>query len=88
MPGWFDLKVTLGNFLTIATILAAGLISYAKMDSRVTANEAILAKAELVYMRRDLAEAREASLTGQLIELKLQLDRVERKLDQRNANPN
>lgn len=81
LPGWLDLKVSLGNFLTIATILAAGLISYAKMDSRVSANEAVLAKSELTYMRRDMAEIREASLANQLTDLKAQLDRVERKLD-------
>lgn len=81
VPGWLDLKVSLGNILTIGTILFAGIVSYAKMDNRVTANENALTKAEVVYVRKDVADLRELALTNRLEDLKSQLDRVEKKLD-------
>lgn len=81
LPGWLDLKVSLGNILTIGTILVAGIVSYAKMDSRVTLNEQALSKNELIYVRKDVADLRERVLADRLDELKMQLDRVEKKLD-------
>ncbi len=81
VPGWLDLKVSLGNLLTIGTILVAGIVSYSRMDGRVTENEKALTKAEIVYIRKDVADLRQEALTVRLEDLKSQLDRVEKKLD-------
>ena len=85
LPGWLDLKISLGNLLTIGTILAAGIISYARMDARVSATEGVIAKTEFIYVRKDVSDLREAALANRLDDLKTQLNRVEVKLDEYKA---
>lgn len=81
MPGWLDLKISLGNIATVICVLVGGGVYYARMDGRVTTNEISLAKSELIYVRKDVAELEQKALTLRLQDLKDQLDRVEKKLD-------
>lgn len=81
MPGWLELKVTLGNIVTVICVLVGGGIYYARMDGRVTTNEISQAKNELIYVRKDVADMEQRALTVRLEDLKSQLDRVEKKLD-------
>lgn len=65
----------------MACLAVAGIVGYARMDGRVTSSEAALAKTELIYVRKDVADLREAALANRLDDLKNQLSRVEQKLD-------
>lgn len=82
MPEWLDLKVSLGNILTMGCLLITGIVGYTRMDGRLTSSETALGKAEMIYVRKDVSDLREAALNSRFDDLKAQLSRVEQKLDE------
>jgi hypothetical protein len=81
VPGWLELRVSIGNIVTVVSVLVGGGIYYARMDGRVAMTELNQAKTELIYVRKDVAEQEQRFLSMRLEDMKAQMDRVEKKID-------
>lgn len=82
VPGWLDLRISLGHIIIAISACGSVLIAYTKLDGRVTFNEQKQAVIESTYVRREMVDQQSRFLESQLADVKAALSRVERKLDE------
>jgi hypothetical protein len=86
MSKYVDMKITLGNIITLVAMLVAGTMAYARIEARVdeqgkalmkleTSDISMLAKLEAA---RDLASARQEAISSRLTRMEAILERIER----------
>lgn len=83
-PTWMEMRISLGNIITIVSVIAGLGVMYGDVSARQTdlQNQINDQKTLLAAkLSSEVAAAREATLVAMLDDLRQRLERIEKKLD-------